>query len=174
MVDAIHSIPSRPAPTHPLPCLNSICSTVHLFISPLLQVTYDIIALLNANADTLADDVVSVFNDKVNIPSHSFTVKVNQHSITTIKYSVNLHIRHFEIPNRRITLAFMGGQVSSLEGREWGNYPSPPVPSQCGMLHVVTFRHSVCWRTWYTYPSCVHSSVRSARLALSHISSLTN
>ena len=126
MVDAIHSIPSRPAPTHPPLCLNSICSTVHLFISPLLQVTYDIIALLNANADTLADDVVSVFNDKVNIPSHSFTVKVNQHSITTIKYSVNLHIRHFEIPNRRIALAFMGVAGEQLGGEGVGQLPLPP------------------------------------------------
>ena len=130
MVDAIHSIPSRPAPTHPPPCLNSICSTVYLFISPLLQVTYDIIALLNANADTLADDVVSVFNDKVNIPSHSFTVKVNQHSITTIKYSVNLHIRHFEIPNRRIALAFMGVAGEQLRGEGSGAITPPPSP-QC-------------------------------------------
>lgn len=40
--------------------------------SSLLQVAYDIIALLNANADTLADDVVSVFSDEVATTSHSY------------------------------------------------------------------------------------------------------
>lgn len=38
-----------------------------LISPPLLQVSYDIIALLNANADTLADDIVTVFSDKVGI-----------------------------------------------------------------------------------------------------------